>query len=64
MAAPSAQRVLRNTHALLSLTLLFSAGIAAAAQAFNWPAPGLVLTQVGYFGLLFAIHKLQNSGLA
>ena len=63
-SAPSAQRVLRNTYALLSLTLLFSAGVAAAALAFNLPAPGLVLTLVGYFGLLFAVHKLQNSGWA
>jgi modulator of FtsH protease len=26
--------------------------------------PGLVLTLVGMFGLLFAVHKLQNSGWA
>lgn len=63
-AASSAQRVLRNTYALLSLTLLFSAGVAAAALTFNLPAPGLVLTLLGYFGLLFAVHKLQNSGWA
>ena len=54
-------RVLRNTYALLSLTLLFSAGVAAASVAGQWPAPGLLLTLVGYFGLLFAVHKLQNS---
>lgn len=57
-------RVLKNTYALLSLTLLFSAGVAAAAVASGWPAPGLVITLVGYFGLLFAVHKLQNSGWA
>lgn len=54
-------RVLKNTYALLSLTLLFSAGVAAASVAGQWPAPGLLLTLVGYFGLLFAVHKLQNS---
>ena len=57
-------RVLKNTYALLSLTLLFSAGVAAASVAGQWPAPGLLLTLVGYFGLLFAVHKLQNSAWA
>ena len=59
-----AQRVLRSTYALLSMTLLFSAAVAAAGVAFKLPAPGLVITLVGYFGLLFAVHKLQNSGWA
>jgi modulator of FtsH protease len=61
---PQAAKVLRNTYALLSLTMLFAAGIAALAVANAWPAPGLVITLVGYFGLLFAVHKLQNSGWA
>ena len=60
----AAQRVLRNTYALLSLTLLFSAAVAAAAVAFNVPSPGIILTLVAYFGLLFGIHKLKNSGMA
>ncbi len=60
----TAHRVLRNTHALLSLTLLFSAAVAAAAVAFQLPAPGLILTLVAYFGLLFGIHKTKNSGMA
>jgi modulator of FtsH protease len=61
---PQAAKVLRNTYGLLSLTLLFAAGIAALAVANAWPAPGLILTLVGYFGLLYAVHKLQNSGWA
>lgn len=61
---PQAAKVLRNTYALLSLTILFAAGVAALAVANSWPAPGLVITLVGYFGLLFAVHKLQNSGWA
>jgi modulator of FtsH protease len=61
---PAAAKVLRNTYALLSLTLLFSAGVASAGVTFGWSSPGLVVTLVGYFGLLFAIHKLQNSGWA
>ena len=64
LTSAQASRVLRNTYALLSMTLLFSAAVAAAGVAFKLPAPGLVITLVGYFGLLFAIHKLQNSGWA
>ena len=58
------QRVLRNTYALLAMTLIFSASVAAAAVTWKWPSPGLVLTLIGYFGLLFAIHRLQNSAWA
>jgi len=54
-------RVLRNTYALLSLTLLFSAGIAALSMAWKLPAPGIILTLIGFFGLLFAVHKLKDS---
>jgi modulator of FtsH protease len=54
-------RVLRNTYALLSATLLFSAAVAAVSTTAQWPAPGLVLTLIGYFGLLFAVHRLRNS---
>ncbi len=64
-ALPSdVQRVLRNTYALLSLTLLFAAAVAGASTALALPAPGLILTLLGYFGLLFAVHRLRNSGWA
>ncbi len=53
--------LIRNTYILLSLTLLFSAFTAALSMAFNLPYPGLVLTLVGYFGLLFVTVKLRNS---
>ncbi len=43
----SNHRVLRNTYALLGLTLLFSAAVAGAAIAFNLPAPGLIITLAG-----------------
>ncbi len=62
--SPSTQRVLRNTYALLSMTLLFSAGIAALSVALKLPGPGVIFMLVGSFGLLFAIHKLQNSAMA
>ncbi len=61
---PSTHRVLRNTYALLSMTLLFSASVAALSVALKLPGPGLILMLVGSFGLLFAIHKLQNSAMA
>lgn len=57
-------RVLRNTYALLSMTLLFSAAIAAASMALKLPAPGIIITLAGYFGLLFAVYKLKNSAWA
>jgi modulator of FtsH protease len=60
----SAQRVLRNTYALLSMTLLFSAAVAATGVVLRLPAPGVIITLVGYFALLFAVYKLRNSGWA
>ena len=59
--ALSANRVLRNTYWLLSLTLLFSAGAAAAAAALQLPHPGILITLFGYFGLLFLTVRLRNS---
>jgi modulator of FtsH protease len=58
----SANRVLRNTYWLLSLTLLFSAGAAAVTAALRLPHPGIVITLIGYFGLLFLTARLRNSG--
>lgn len=59
-------KVLRDTYRLLSATLLFSAAIAATSAALRLPAPGLLLTLAGYFGLLFLTFRLRNSpwGLA
>ena len=54
-------RTLRNTYALLSMTLLFSAIMAGVAMALNWPYPGPMITLAGYFGLLFLTTKLRNS---
>jgi modulator of FtsH protease len=62
-AASSTNKVIRNTYALLSMTLLFSAVTAGVSMALNLPHPGIVLTLVGYFGLLFATAKFRNSGL-
>jgi modulator of FtsH protease len=54
-------KVIRNTYVLLAMTLLFSALTAGLSMAFNLPHPGLLLTLVGYFGLLFLTTKLRNS---
>ena len=61
--AISVNKVLRNTYALLSMTLLFSAVTAGISMTLNLPHPGLLLTLVGYFGLLFATARFRNSGL-
>ena len=55
-------KVIRNTYMLLSMTLLFAAATAGVSIALKLPHPGLILTLVGYFGLLFATTKLRNSG--
>jgi modulator of FtsH protease len=57
-------KVIRNTYLLLSMTLLFSAAIAAVSVALKLPHPGLIITLVGYFGLLFLTWKLRESGWA
>ncbi len=53
--------VLRNTYALLALTLGFSALTAGISIALNLPHPGLLLTLAGYFGLLYLTARFRNS---
>ncbi|MEI6459952.1 MAG: Bax inhibitor-1/YccA family protein [Pseudomonadota bacterium] len=60
-ADSDAQRVLRNTYLLLSASLLFSAATAGASMAYGWPYPGIIVTLVMFYGLLFAIEKMRNS---
>lgn len=64
VAGIAQHKVLRNTYALLSMTLLFSAAMATLGVMFKLPAPGFIMTLAGYFGLLFLIHKVQNSAWA
>lgn len=56
-------KVLRNTYTLLSMTLIFSAVCAGIAVLTNMPPMGMLITLVGYFGLLFLTSKFRNSGL-
>ena len=62
-AALASNKVLRNTYLLLAMTLAFSALTAAAAMAMNLPHPGLIVTLVGYFGLLFLTAKFRDRAL-
>jgi len=61
--ALASNKVLRNTYILLSMTLLFSALTAGVSMALNLPHPGLMITLVGYFGLLFLTTKFRNQNL-
>lgn len=62
-SAPATNKVIRNTYILLSMTLLFSALTAGVSMALELPHPGLIITLVGYFGLLFLTSKFRDSGL-
>ena len=62
-AVLASNKVIRNTYLLLAMTLAFSALTAAAAMALNLPHPGLVLTLVGYFGLLFLTARFRDRAL-
>lgn len=66
VATLATNKVIRNTYMLLSMTLLFSALVAGVSMSLNLPHPGIIVTLVGYFGLLFLTSKFQNSaaGLA
>lgn len=57
----STHKVLRNTYLLLAMTLLFSGAVAGAAVALRLPHPGLIVTLIGYFGLLFLTGKMRDS---
>ena len=63
LSSVQVNRVLRNTYLLLGMTLAFSALTAMVSMAMNAPHPGLIITLVGFFGLLFAVHKTANSSL-
>jgi modulator of FtsH protease len=56
-------RVLRNTYLLLSMTLAFAAATAGISLALALPHPGLILTLVGYFGLLFLTSRYRDRAL-
>lgn len=59
----ASNRVIRNTYTLLSMTLLFSALTAGISMTLNLPHPGLLITLVGYFGLLYLTSRFRNQAL-
>lgn len=66
LSSLEANKLIRNTYTLLSMTLAFSAVTAGIAMAMNMPPLPWYITLIGYFGLLFLTSALQNSvwGLA
>ena len=56
-------KVLRNTYALLSMTLLFSAFTAWLAMEMSMPRLNIFVVLGGYFGLLWLTHKFSNQAL-
>lgn len=60
-SALATNKVLRNTYLLLSATLAFSALMAGVAYALELPYLGPWITLIGYFALLFAVHKTADS---
>jgi len=62
-ATVSRSKVLRNTYMLLSMTLLFSGLTAGVSMTLNLPHPGLLLTLVGYFGLLYLTTRYRDRAL-
>jgi modulator of FtsH protease len=60
-ALTAGHAVLRNTYWLLGLTLVFATITASITAALQLPYPGVIVTLVGYFGLLFVTTKLRNS---
>ena len=58
----TANNVLKNTYLLLAATLIFSAMTAGVSMKMGLPHLGIILTLVGYFGLLYAVHATSKSG--
>lgn len=62
VSAAEVSKLFRNTYSLLALTLAFSAVVAFVSMSLNLPYPGIIVTLVGFYGLLFLTTKLRNSG--
>lgn len=58
-----ANQVVRNTYALLGMTLLFSAATAWVSMLLRLPHPGFVGTLVGFYGLYFLTHHYSDSAM-
>jgi modulator of FtsH protease len=56
-------KVLRNTYLLLSMTLFFSAMTAGLSMFLNLPPFGIIVTLVGFYGLMFLTTKYSDRAL-
>ncbi len=57
----ASHKVLRNTYALLSVTLLFSAAMSALAMMVNAPSVPFIIHLAVLVGLVIATNRLRNS---
>lgn len=62
-SALATNKVLRNTYFLLGLTLLWSAVVATTSMMLNLPYPGIIITLVGFYGLMFLTERNRDSSL-
>ncbi len=56
-------KVLRNTYALLGLTILFSAACAWTSLALRLPHPGILGMLAGFYGLSYLTTRYSHSAL-
>ncbi|OYD25228.1 Bax inhibitor-1/YccA family protein [Oceanimonas baumannii] len=56
-------KVLRNTYMLLGMTLVVASLSAGISAMMNLPHPGLIITLVGFYGLMYLTERNRNSGL-
>ncbi|MFT5879390.1 MAG: modulator of FtsH protease [Moritella sp.] len=62
-SALATNKVLRNTYMLLAMTLAFSSLVAAAVVTLNLPAPNIIITLVGVYGLMYLTEKNRNNSM-
>ena len=55
-------RVLRNTYALLAMTLAFSGLVAFVSQQMRLPYPNIFVVLIGFYGLFFLTVRTRDSG--
>ncbi|QUM83954.1 MULTISPECIES: Bax inhibitor-1 family protein [unclassified Moritella] len=56
-------KVLKNTYMLLAMTLAFSALVASAVVTLNLPSPGIIITLIGVYGLMYLTEKNRNNSM-
>ncbi|MFP2769539.1 Bax inhibitor-1/YccA family protein [Oceanisphaera sp. KMM 10153] len=61
--ALATNKVLRNTYMLLGLTLVVASLSAGVSAMLALPRPGLIITLVGFYGLMYLTERNRNSGL-